>query len=1488
MIGSTTKHLPAAGLAALFLLIAWPLAAGRQADGTSDKPDFETQIRPILEARCFDCHGPDLQRGDIRLDTLDPDLVNGGDAEGWHTALDMIESGEMPPRRAEPPTDDERRLVVAWIRASLEEAARAQAGERRSVLRRLNKVQYGYTLQDLLGLPIEFGRVLPDDGKSEMGFTNNGEVLISSPLHIDYYQQIAREALEEAIQVGPAPVPTRYRVTFGKGRGRGLVAGHTGGYQSVPLSTDDFTVDVLGPDGEPRTAADDKEAKALDHMRRRVSIGLRGSAQSRFRAVDEGMLLYAALPHREKVPKAWQGPSPNLKVELQRCFPEEGSFAMRVRASRGYLFQSQERLLLELEDPLALSALVGPSAAVATLPGARVLSAVDSDERKNLVLHGDVLAPDELTAPASARFQLDQAEGGYYQVDLVHPAVEPDAMPSVRLSLNNLTLDRRFELTDDQLRHPRVVSALGAAYLPPGKHDLKIGGPFFVGFSQLVLTPIGEDHPAVASVIRESDALAASLEDKVPSIRCLVGTRTDDGMDYKTFGQPQEVTAALGSPETYTFVGQLDNLPVPEPESGDTEILSGILLIGLWNDHLVKSGSEPGPPLLVESIELEAPFYPEWPPPTHTAIFFDSPHRDDPEVYTHEVLERFLTRAFRRPPAEAELERYLAFWREVRGDFEVYEHGVREVLVAILCSPNFLFLAEPTEGAAADDLPQAAVATRLSYFLWNSPPDAELTDLARRGELLDQLDAQVTRMLANPKVWRFVRAFGHEWLRLDRHDTIDVNVDLYPDFTRFVKRDMAEETYHFLHRVIAEDLSLDTLVDSDFAMLNQNLAEFYGIEGVAGAHFRPVPVAPEAGRGGLLSQGSFLSGHSDGNQAHPIKRAVWLKEKILGDKPPEPPPNVPDLDPEAPGFERLTLKEQLELPPRQPLLRRLPPQHRSLRHRVRALRRGGTPDRPAPGAPGGRPLGAAGRHRGGRGGRAQGLPHGRPSHRGGPVRDGTPVRLRPGPRRPLRRRGRAGRDPGACPGRRRYHGLRAACDRLQPLVPSPLDAVSQKTWQLDRRTFLRGAGVACALPALEAMTWSQAGGGPDTLPRRLAVVYFPNGCSLPEENDEANAHWRWFPSGEGADYRFTDILASLEPHRPDLSILGGLSHPKSRELLGHLAGDTWLTAGDVRGGEYKNSISLDQVAAAKLKRHTRYPSLVLSTDGGVGYKSRVSTLSFAHGGRPIPAESRPRAIFERYFAPDGGATGEERRRSLRAGKKVVDLVLEDSKRLREVLGAHDREKLEQYLASLNSVEEQIRRNEAWLDVPRKPVDASRLQLDAVAKVDPGAFLDTMFELMVLGLQTDLTRVMTFMMAREDGMGFGDNWPKLALGIDRGHHTISHDKHEGHWDQWGRYDQWVAQRFTHFVDRLSEAEDAHGRLLDTTLVLYGSCCSTTHNARNYPLLLAGGSKLGAQHGRYHRFDETTPLSNLFVSLLNALDVPTETFVDSTGPLPGLFA
>ncbi len=443
--------------------------------------------------------------------------------------------------------------------------------------------------------------------------------------------------------------------------------------------------------------------------------------------------------------------------------------------------------------------------------------------------------------------------------------------------------------------------------------------------------------------------------------------------------------------------------------------------------------------------------------------------------------------------------------------------------------------------------------------------------------------------------------------------------------------------------------------------------------------------------------------------------------------------------------------------------------------------------------------------------------------------------------------------------------------------------MKKKSWHMDRRTFIRGMGVTCMLPFFEGMAMTSLSKfAKPVSPKRLCILYFPNGVGLPPKESIYHKNWSWFPIGVGSNYKLTKSLSPLSPYRSDMSIMGGLSHPFSRNVLGHMAGDSFLTGGDLRG-EYKNSISLDQVAAEKLSHYTRFPSLTLSTDGGVGYKSRTSTLSFNSSGKPIPSEHRQREIFERYFSPNGGAPSHQRRKSIQQGMKIVDLVLEDSKTLKNRLGSNDKAKLDEYLTSLDQVEKQLTRNEKWLDVPMKEFDASLINLDVDPTAAPEDYVRSMMDLMILGFQTDATRVISYLMAREDGMGFGDNFPKIALGL-QGHHTISHDKATGHWEDWGRLDRWYAKQFAYFINKMKNTKDIHGSLLDNTLILYGSACSTTHNARNYPLILAGGSKMGVNHGEYTVFDEKQErLSNLYLNMLNKLDVNTESFSDSTGRL-----
>ena len=458
-----------------------------------------------------------------------------------------------------------------------------------------------------------------------------------------------------------------------------------------------------------------------------------------------------------------------------------------------------------------------------------------------------------------------------------------------------------------------ITTPVTMAYLSKGNHNGFIGGKFFVGFSKMVFTPIAEDDPLAKTLEEESNKDNSQYEKTNPSILAFAGSRTDDGMDYKALSKPIEVKNSMRESRIYEFTGMLENLPIPMASNDVSGELANILTFGLWNNHLVKESSLKGPPLLIKSVEFEAPYFPAWPPKSYTEIFFKSKNQDNKELYGIEIIEKFMSRAFRRALNDGELDRYLNFWRNIRNDFNSFEEGIKEVLIAILCSPNFIYLNQPMNLNSEELDDEYYLASQLSYFLWNSPPDEKLIELASEGRLYRNLSRQINRMIKSPKIENLINGFSYEWLRLDRHKNMDVNVQEYEDYTRFVKEDMFKETYEFMKHILANDLSILNFIDSEFAMLNQNLAEFYGLNGVEGNEFRPVILNKNQNRGGLLSQGSFLTGHSDGTQPHAIKRAVWLKEKILGDHPPPPPPNVPEIDPETPGFEKLTLKEQLFL-----------------------------------------------------------------------------------------------------------------------------------------------------------------------------------------------------------------------------------------------------------------------------------------------------------------------------------------------------------------------------------------------------------------------------------------------------------------------------------------------------------------------------------------------------------------------------------------------
>ncbi|MCO6457294.1 MAG: DUF1552 domain-containing protein [Pirellulaceae bacterium] len=438
---------------------------------------------------------------------------------------------------------------------------------------------------------------------------------------------------------------------------------------------------------------------------------------------------------------------------------------------------------------------------------------------------------------------------------------------------------------------------------------------------------------------------------------------------------------------------------------------------------------------------------------------------------------------------------------------------------------------------------------------------------------------------------------------------------------------------------------------------------------------------------------------------------------------------------------------------------------------------------------------------------------------------------------------------------------------------------------LSRRHVLRGLGVCLSLPLLDAMlptvlarpSTFQAWQKSQAVQPRLVCCYIPNGVNILE----------WMPRDSGSGYKLSPTLEELARHRDDFTVVTGLGHPASKG--GHSGADTWLTGADLAatpGSDYTNSVSADQVVADLHGKQTRFPSLQLSDNSGTGSAGHSHTLSFDRGGTPIPAEDSPQRLFERLFVPDTARDREATLRRYAQRRSILDSVLDEAAALHERLGASDRRKLDEYLGSVRETEQRVERLEGWVDVPKPEVDRTQLQLNSQPHNahDRPMWLDVMLEVSYLALLTDTTRVITFQWSREAG-GYG--------GGGENHHELSHHGgDDGMLKKLATIDRFHLQRLARFLDLLRDTADGDARMLDRTMVLYGSGMNSgqggEHSPKNLPTLVAGGRQLGLRHGQHLAFDQERhpPLANLLLTLIQKMGVDSDRFRDATGTLPGL--
>ena len=870
--------MPPSVVSLIISLIAISLTVGAQPT-RADQPvstsqSFRSAVQPLLKTYCVRCHNADEMNSGIRVDQLNGEL-DDRHIRLWEGIRKQISKQMMPPEDERQPSQHERKTILDWIDRGLTHA-KSRVRPKHGTVRRLTVSQYRNTLQDLLGIEDDLTDILPPDAVSKDGFLNNEQTMILSPLLLEAYFEIADELLDRCI-VDPQAKPTiqSFRMMLGRGINSEpcpdkLILGAN----SHLLANDDFLVEQVSPqkrfEFQPfsmRTKfrfiegyegnATVRGWRDYDSIYHAVFACMRGNGGypkgKSFQTVPEGLLLRPAIPSAELFQvESTYGPKANFKISL-RELPDHGRFRIKVRAAK-----YDDALLLESQASIR--------------------------ESKQSI-HLDTTDSSEQT--------LDVPQEGIYQVDV---RFIPDKIP-VNFQLQ---LGERFftgQLKPEGKSGETASEAFMLIRLPSESLFVKSNAGQGAILQSLSFTRLDDQS--------EDAQRFSKFERRAPSLGVHLGLRRDCGSTLSQVEKQKSVSSTEF--KDFLFEGAITNFPSPEVEKNNVNYLAGIKEIGVRSEY---TDGRDMPRLLIQSIEFEGPYYESWPPVAHRNIFLDTPPETELEESARQIIRSFATRAFRRPVTDSEESLFLAVWRRTFDETQDFQQSVKDALIIVLTSPQFLFLIEDSQTPAPEPLDSWELASKLSYFLWNSAPDERLLNLAKTNKLHDSLDSEVDRMVADPRFSQFTSEFATQWLSLDKFDVVEIDRDRYPTLTRDTRTQLREESAQLLRYLIQHNLPVENLIQSDLIIANEVVASYYDLGDCTESGFEFVPISHSTQNlGGLLSQASILAGLSDGREANPVKRGAWLARKIIAEPPDDPPPNVPELEEDT---SHLTLRERLE------------------------------------------------------------------------------------------------------------------------------------------------------------------------------------------------------------------------------------------------------------------------------------------------------------------------------------------------------------------------------------------------------------------------------------------------------------------------------------------------------------------------------------------------------------------------------------------------
>lgn len=836
-------------------------------------PDWKA-AEAVLSAKCYECHNPDKSKGDVDLKSLAADPKFATEFALWTDVKDTIENGDMPPRKATQLTPEEKAALTGWVASSLDAMAEANSGDPGPVtMRRLTNAEYDYTIRDLTGHDYGLAKSFQSDGGGGEGFSNTGDVLFVNSAALDSYFSAARKLADHAtIMPGTGIVFHPQRIGL-----RGPEQVKAQAQQGLYVWYQQKAAPHLPKDFDPMREGD-YMAACWKHKHRQTPLAqLAQEAQLNVHFLQNWWTLVNATEPKSRfldlVRVAW------------RELPADEAAAMQG-------IKKIEADLLSWNNPKK--------------PG----SGVQRQQQDSDGIH-----PYPMQAPVGGKSHAflnigDTADGNKGDIALV-------TRIEVSVGKEKWNYFDWLKRTLDEKRQQ-------AAANPPPADVEAIKAR--VAELEKVLAAFGKHPQPNRQVEPHVLALAAPVVFTLPLPEGAHWLRADTRLDFEN-PEVDEATAqwciTTDAPREVTKImpGVLTIWKRSTPASGRTMQDFNVMKQAFPDmferrleevaDNLHRGG-RPGIAVYYYSDEQLGQILGEAERHVLAAMkkdwAFSAPGQLNPQqqqecdgaMLWH--LHRFAERAWRRPLSEEETKKLDALYADGRAKELDRESAAREVIVRLLVSPHFLFKAEtlpqaPVEGSADVPLTAHELASRLSYFLWSSLPDAELRRKADDGSLLNPevLKEQTKRLLRDPRAAALAREFAGQWLKFSGFEAhTGVDQQKYPEFTPELRADMHREVEEFFAHLIREDRSVADIIGGDYTFLNERLAKHYGIPDVTGGEFREVKVGAHH-RGGLLGMGAILTKTSRPNRTSPVVRGDYLYQVVLGISSPPPPPNVPKL-----------------------------------------------------------------------------------------------------------------------------------------------------------------------------------------------------------------------------------------------------------------------------------------------------------------------------------------------------------------------------------------------------------------------------------------------------------------------------------------------------------------------------------------------------------------------------------------------------------------